>query len=107
MCDQSGRISDLNARSDCGLVLKIMRTVERFNRDEHINPDPRSLRDTMLAVAALLHIEAIKVDGGNQLAAAGDGEQLRETFASAACRQLDAVVEAAAIIRRDQTSGYQ
>ncbi len=107
MSDRSGCTAqcDLSARSDYGLVLKIMRTVERYNRDEHIDPDPRSLRDTMLAVAALLHIEAIKMDDG--LAAAGDGKGLRETFAGAACRQLDAVAEAAAIIRRDQTSEYQ
>jgi hypothetical protein len=107
MGDQSGSISDLSACGDYRLVLKIMRTVDRHNRDEQIDPDPLSLRDTMLAMAALLHLEAIKMDGGNQLAAAGDGEQLRETFASAACRQLDAVAEAAATIRRDQTSGYQ
>jgi hypothetical protein len=98
---------DLSARSDCGLVVKIMRTVERYNRDEHINPDPRSLRDTMLAVAALLHIEAIKICSANWLAAAGDGEQIRNAFASAACCQLDAVVEAATTIRRDQTGEYQ
>jgi hypothetical protein len=107
MGDQSGSIRDLSARGDYRLVLEIMQTVDRYNRDQHINPDPRSLRDTILAVAALLHIEAIKLSGGNQLAAAGDGEQLRETFAGAACCQLDAAVEAAATIRRDQTSGYQ
>ena len=96
---------DLSARGDYGLVLKIMRTVERYNRDEHIKPDPRLLRDTMLAVAALLHMDAIKMDGGP--AAAEDGERFRETFTSAACRQLDAVAGAAAMIRRDQTTDYQ
>jgi hypothetical protein len=96
---------DLSARSDYGLVLKILRTVERYNRDEHINPDPRSLRDTMLAVAALLHIEAVKIDSANPLAAARHGEQLRKAFAGAACCQLDAVAGAAAI-RRDQTGEY-
>jgi hypothetical protein len=98
---------DLGARSDYDLVLKIMQTVERHNRDEHVDPDPHSLRDTLLAVAALLHIEAIKIEAGNQLAAGEDGKQLRETFADVACCQLDAVVEAASIIRRDQSSEYQ
>jgi len=106
MSDRSGSTGDLSARSDYGLLLKIMRTVEHYNRDEHINPDPHSLRDTMLAVAALLHIEAIKLDSDDVPAAAGDGEQLRTTFAGAACRQLEAVVEAAAIIRRDQSGEY-
>jgi hypothetical protein len=108
MSDGSGGIGqrDLSARSDYGLVLKILQTVEHFNRDEHIIPDPRSLRDTMLAVAALLHIEAIKMEGANPLAAAGDGTQLRNAFAGAACCQLDAVADATAIIRRDQTGEY-
>jgi hypothetical protein len=109
MSDRSGGTSqcDLGARSDYDLVLKIMQTVERHNRDEQINPDPRSLRDTMLAVAALLHIEAIKMDCGSRRAAAEDREQFREAFAGAARCQLDAVAEAAAIIRRDQTGEYQ
>jgi hypothetical protein len=109
MSDRSGctGLCDLRARSDYGLVLKIMRTVEHHNRDEHIVPDPRSLRDTMLAVAALLHIEASKMGSANPLAAAGDGKQLREAFAGAACCQLETVADAAAIIRRDQSGEYQ
>src|SRR5262245_12192763 len=98
---------DLSARGDFGLVLKIMQAVEHHNRDEHINLDPRSLCDTMLAIAALLHIEATKINGASRLATAEDGAQLRETFAVAACSQLDAVAKAAAIIRRDQTGEYQ
>jgi hypothetical protein len=107
MCDQSGIIRDLSARSDYGLVLKIMQTVEIHNRAEHVNPEPRSLRDTLLAVAALLHIEVIKKDHGNRLAAAGDREQLRETFAGAARCQLDAAAEAAGTVCRNQAAGYQ
>jgi hypothetical protein len=97
----------LSARSDYCLVLKIMQTVERYNRDEHIVPDPLSLRDTMFAVDALLHIEAIRMDGVEPLAAVGDAEQRRETFGGAASQQLDAVAEAAAMIRHDQAGGYQ
>jgi len=109
MSDRSGCTGqcDLRARSDYSLILKIMRAVEHHNRDEHIVPDPRSLRDTMLAVAALLHIEAIKTDDTNTLAPGGDRKQLREVFAGAACCQLDAIIEAAAIIRRDQSDEYQ
>jgi hypothetical protein len=81
--------------------------VARYNRDEHIIPDPLSLRDTMLAVAALLHLEVSKMNGGNPLAAAAYGEQLHQMFANAAGDQLDAVVEAAAKIRQDQTGEYQ
>jgi hypothetical protein len=109
MCDQSTctGLSDLSARSDYDLVLKIMQTVESHNRDQHVEPDPRSLRDTLLTVAALSHIEAIKMETGIQLAAAEYGKQLRDTFANAACSRLDAVVEAAAKIHRDPTREYQ
>jgi hypothetical protein len=58
----------------------------------------------MLVVAALLHRDAIKTNGANALAAVADRERLRETFA---CRQLDTVAEAAALIRRDKADGYQ
>ena len=109
MSDLSGCTGqcDLRGRSDYGLVLKIMRTVQRYNREEHINPDPHSLRDTMLVVAALLHVEAINMGNASRPAAGGDGEQIRGAFVSAACGQLDAVVKAAAIIRRDQSSEHQ
>jgi hypothetical protein len=109
MSDRSGctGLCDLSARSDYGLVLKIMRTVEHHNRDEYIVPDPRSLRDTMLAVAALLHLEAIKMESANPPAVAGNGKQLREAFAGAARCQLDAVAGVTAIVRRDQTGEYQ
>jgi hypothetical protein len=106
LSDYPGK-GDLSARSDYDLVLEIMRTIEHYNRDKRTTPDPRSLRDTMLALAALLHIEAIKMNDGIRLSAAEGGEQLREMFASAACCQLDAVAEAAAIIRRNQTGEYQ
>src|SRR5262249_49069633 len=77
-----------------------------------LKSDPRSLRDTMLAVAALLHIEAIKMESANPLAAAGDRRQLREVFAGAACSQLDAprlsaATKPANITRyRDGSMGY-
>src|SRR5215813_6550281 len=107
MCDRGGSTGDLSAHRDFGLVLKIMQTVERHNRNEHIFTDPLSLRDTMLAVAALLHMEALKMDGRDHLAAVAEVEELCETFAGAARCQLDAVVEAATILRHCHSPGYQ
>jgi hypothetical protein len=100
-------LNDLSTRNDHVLALKIMQTVERHNLDERIDPDPLSLRNTILAVAALLHIEAVRMYGGNQLAGAETGEQLPKTFSDAACNQLEAVVEAGAKIHRDHTGEYQ
>src|SRR5262245_41810654 len=106
---RSGRTGqgDFGARGDYGLVLKIMHAIECYNRDEHIDPNPHSLRDTMLAVAALLHLEATKIDSMDQPGAAEDGEALRKTFTGAAWCQFDAIIAAAAIIRRDLTGECQ
>jgi hypothetical protein len=67
-----------------------MRTIERHNTDERIAPDPTSLRDTMLAVAALLHLEGANVRG----------EALYDAFAEAAKLQLVSAVKAAGIVKR-------
>jgi hypothetical protein len=98
---------DFSARSDYALVIKIMQTIECHHRDECTSPDPCSLRDTMLAVAALLQLEAIKIYGRNQPIQAEDGEAVRERFTGAASCQFDAVIEATALIRRDGSGEYQ
>jgi len=39
------------------LVEEIMRTIKQYNKDKEPDPCPACLRNTMLAVAALLHIQ--------------------------------------------------
>ena len=69
----SDEASCLNGSEDCefsethelALVEQIMRNIALYQKDERINPCPVCLRDSMLAVAALLHLEAAKINGGD------------------------------------------
>jgi hypothetical protein len=81
----SGDNCDPDGDCDLELVEKILRMIERHHRDKLISPNIRSLRNTMLAVSALLHLEEIKTYG-----------QPDETFDEAANKQLASVAEAAA-----------
>jgi hypothetical protein len=92
-----------NGSSDCEFDLaheltlsgKIMGMIGRYNQEEHINPCPVCLRDTMLAVAALLHLESIRLHGAKpEKPRAGGKRRLDVTFAKAARERLQAVMEA-------------
>ena len=85
-----GDNSGAGAEYDLALAEKIMRTIERYIQDEEINPDPLSLRNTMLAVAALLHLQSVEING----------DALQETFAEAASGQMEAVMQVAVALQR-------
>jgi hypothetical protein len=78
---------------ELALTDKIMRTIGGYREDEDINPCPMCLRDTMLAVAALLHLEAARLYPETCKPHAGS-KHLDEAFAKAACDRLQAVIEA-------------
>jgi hypothetical protein len=81
-------------KSDCDLVLilvaKVMSMIKQYYEDENIAPEPLSLRNTMLAVAALLHLESID----------SDVEDARENFAETARAQLDEMIEIETVARK-------
>jgi hypothetical protein len=58
---QKAQIVDAGA-GDPALVEEILQAVARFCERTGVSPCPVELRDTMLAVAALTHIEAVKFD---------------------------------------------
>jgi hypothetical protein len=72
---------------DLVLAEKILQTIQRYIQDEGTNPDPSSLRNTLLAVAALLHLQT----------SGSEANDVHEKFAEAASDQLEAVEEAAKI----------
>jgi hypothetical protein len=74
---------------DVVLAEKILRTIQHYLQDEAINPDPLTLRNTLLAVAALLHLQTF----------GSDTRTVQERFAEAAIEQLEAVKEAATIVQ--------
>jgi hypothetical protein len=79
---------------ELALTEKIMRTIAGYNQQEHIEPCPVCTRDTMLAVAALLHLEAARLDPERAGKPRAWGKRLDEVFTKAARKRLKAVIEA-------------
>ena len=89
-CDDDCNFSGFD---ELALTHKVMELIARFSRDQRIDPCPLFLRDTMLAVSALLHLE------GEKIAATGVGmrvnfSQANRTFTQAARERFNAVLEA-------------
>jgi hypothetical protein len=68
------------------LVETIMRTIKRYSEREHIEPCPKCLRDTLLNVAALLHLEVARIG-------AAKARDFDDHFAEAARERLNAIAE--------------
>jgi hypothetical protein len=79
---------------ELALTANIMRTIAGYNQDEDINSCPVCMCNTMLAVAALLHIEAAKLDPEKAGKPRAWGKRLDEAFTKAARKRLKAVIEA-------------
>ena len=96
--------SCLNGSEDCefghtqelALVERIMRVIGHFKQDERINPCPICLRDSMLAVAAFLHLEAAKINGGGSGHTTIEKQRVDEAFTEAARQRLNAVAHVVA-----------
>jgi len=80
--------------NELALVEKIMQVIGSYDQDKRINPCPRCLRDTMLAVAGLLHLEAAKLDAAKQGKPPVKGKRFEDEFAKVARARLKAVAEA-------------
>jgi hypothetical protein len=76
-------------RYDPKLAARILSAIADYNRDHETAPSPGPLRDTMLAVAALLHLDATRAAH-----AFPTYEAVFEAFADGARDQLRAVIEA-------------
>jgi hypothetical protein len=79
---------------DVALTAKIMLLIERHRKEEGISQCPRCLCDTMLAVAALLQLEAVRLDSANRGKPLIKGKSFDEQFAEAARDRMQAVIEA-------------
>jgi hypothetical protein len=75
---------------DLALAAKVMSLIQQYHEDEDIAPEPVSLRNTMLAVAALLHLESFDYYG----------EDARKTFAQVARAQLDEMMRVEIVSRK-------
>jgi hypothetical protein len=82
------------------LVGEIMHSIERRNRMRKRTPCPLCLRDTMLAVAALLHLEAARTGMTGGRKPRPGSKRYRDAFARAARTRLEEVTQASAAILR-------
>ena len=84
-------MKDFSLVHELTLVREIMTTIERYNCDHGITASPGVIRDTLLAVAGLLHKEAVRLEDQE-----ADPTQLQETFAEVARARIEQVLEASA-----------
>jgi hypothetical protein len=83
---------DYSEKHELSLVERILRTIEQYNKDQNIDPCPACLRDAMLAVAALLHLQSARLQIPATLPATAD--PLEVEFGTIAQERLRAVTEA-------------
>src|SRR5258706_9047701 len=93
-CPNGGSNCDFTSAHELALTKEIMGGIGRYRQDEHIDPCPLCLRDTMLAVAALLHLEAATVADAKSGKPSVGGKRIIEEFTDAASERLEAVIGA-------------
>ena len=83
-----------DAEDDPVLVAKILALIERHHKEKHITACPTCLRNIMLSVAALAHIESVM-----QLFVSGEipclGQRMTKMFAEVAHDRMEAMVDVA------------
>ena len=95
-CPNGNENCDFSLIDELALTHKILGFIARVIRDEGIDPGPLFLRDTMITVAALLHLECEKIDTA-QFGHANDRNHANRAFAQAARERFKAVLEADAV----------
>ncbi len=93
-CPNGSPDCDFSDAYELALTEKIMGVIGRFSQDEHVASCPVCLRNTRLAVAALLHLEGVKIASAQPGKPLSDGGRANEEFAQAARERLEAVIEA-------------
>ncbi len=89
-CPNGAPKCDYREAHELTLVGTIMHAIEHHNKTEDAECCPACLRDALLAVAALLHVEAVRLNSAN----GGETHTLEADFANAACQRLADISEA-------------
>jgi hypothetical protein len=99
-CPNGNPNCGFDATEELALVAEIMAVIERHNKKKGDTPCPLCLRDTMLAVAALLHLEAARTGLAGSVKLRAGSKSHKDAFARAARERLKAVVEANTALHR-------
>lgn len=91
-----------NGRSECdfeeqhelALAGKILRMIESYTHENETYPCPKCLRNSMMAIAALLHLEAAKIDEKHPEPRSTHHHGFVDTFAEAARERMHSVMDA-------------
>jgi hypothetical protein len=94
-CLDGGVECNYSELHELALVEAVVRALEQYNKDQSTDPCPLCLRDAVLAVAALLHMEAVRLDGASSLLVMPEG--VEERFGDAARDKLRGIAEATAL----------
>jgi hypothetical protein len=92
-CENGNPNCDFDDKHELSLVGEVLRTIERYSKRKKISPCPSCLRDSMLSVAAILHLEATKIETA-KTRKPHSGKRLGDTFAKSARSRLESVRQA-------------
>ncbi len=95
-CPNGNQDCEFAENHELALAGKILRMIEGYTKENETYPCPKCLRNSMMAIAALLHIEAAKMDEGvcEQLSPDhGFVEDFAETARERIMSVLDAVMD--------------
>ena len=96
-CPNGHEDCDFPEKHELALAGKILRMIEKYSEENRTYPCPGCLRNSIMAIAALLHLEAAKADEEesaqiSQAMPAG----FVETFAEAARERMLSIMESVA-----------
>jgi hypothetical protein len=96
ICPNGSTGCDFAENHEIALAGKVLRMIESYSRDHHTYPCPECLRNSIMAIAALLHIEAAKIGGENGKQDCTQGAHFVESFAETARERMASIMEASA-----------
>jgi hypothetical protein len=84
---------DFGDQHELALVRAVMQTIKHYGEREHVEPCPKCLRDALLNVAALLHLEAAKIGVPSFGRSSVEAKGFDHDFAEVARARLEAVAD--------------
>jgi hypothetical protein len=94
---------EFDSEHELALVSELMRVIGSYDRKENIDACPLCLRDTMLAVAALLHLDAARIASERAGRPRAGTRYISNALAKAARQALEDVTEAKARMAGSQS----
>src|SRR5262245_50884036 len=100
-CQNGSQDCEFDNKYELALVGEVMRLIGDYGKTEDIGSCPLCLRDDMLTMAALLHLEAARIGQADSGGPAASVKLLGDALAEAVREKLESVAEAkAAIVSR-------